>query len=152
MARGRGTPNRGNSGNSTPRGRGAGRGGRGGRGGSAASRQDHSMVEFNYSDLTEIGLGEFSLLLGSLPSFARLTPLASSQVITLLYQLLFILKRLRVNQELLHRIEEEEVGEAGEEEGEEVIWQILLLVRREVVPEEQLLSVQCSIRGVEELD
>ncbi|GAA5946140.1 hypothetical protein JCM3765_000132 [Sporobolomyces pararoseus] len=57
MARGRGTPNRGNSGNSTPRGRGGGRGGRGGRGGAAASRQDHSMVEFNYSDLTELGLG-----------------------------------------------------------------------------------------------
>ncbi|GAA5906276.1 uncharacterized protein JCM6883_005502 [Sporobolomyces salmoneus] len=61
----RGTPNRGgnNRGSSTPRGGGfRGRGGRGGgRGGSTADRKDHSMVEFNYNDLTELGLGYNSI-------------------------------------------------------------------------------------------
>ncbi|GAA5936265.1 uncharacterized protein JCM15063_002763 [Sporobolomyces koalae] len=70
MARGRGTPNRGRgngSGSSTPRGRGGRGGGRGGRGGAAAVKQDHSMVEFNYSELTDARLG-FDPIPPSFPS------------------------------------------------------------------------------------
>ena len=74
MPRGRGTPNRGGrgSGTSTPRGGGFRGRGRGGRGGSTAGRKDHSMVEFDYSDLTEAALGECRLG-HSFHSLARLT-------------------------------------------------------------------------------